>query len=285
MTRAHLYGCPVMSEKFGTWHLESLIAVGGLGEIWRATRGDMVVAMKRLHTHLLRHDDVRAQFTVEQRLATQLPHHPGVVRAVEAGTIADRPYLALVLAPGEDLRRLLGPPALGAPGGAALGASPAPATVLLPRARVRAIAIAACDAAAHLHAHGFVHGDINPGNLVIANDDHVTLIDLGIARALGTAGAVRGTHAYMAPEQVRGEPWSAATDVFALGVVLWELVAGARLFHRGPPWLSMAAVVEAPAPPLGDPALDAIAQAALAKDPARRIASAAELAARLRAVG
>jgi serine/threonine-protein kinase len=156
--------------------------------------------------------------------------------------------------------------------------------VVLPRARVLAIAIAACDAAAHLHSCGFVHGDINPGNLVVATDDRVTLIDLGIAREIGTGGAVRGTHAYMAPEQVRGEPWTRATDVFAIGVVLWELVAGARLFHRGPPWLSMAAVVEAPAPPLADPALDAIAQAALVKDPARRLASAAELAAHLRAV-
>jgi serine/threonine-protein kinase len=86
----------------------------------------------------------------------------------------------------------------------------------------------------------------------------------------------------MAPEQVRGEPWTGATDVFALGVVLWELAAGARLFHRGPPWLSLAAVIEAPVPALADPALDAIAQAALSKDPARRIASAADLGARLR---
>ena len=64
--------------------------------------------------------------------------------------------------------------------------------------------------------------------------DRTVLIDLGVARAIGEAGTVRGTHAYMAPEQVRGEAWTPATDVFALGVVLWELVAGARLFHRGP---------------------------------------------------
>lgn len=260
-----------MSEPFGAWLLESLIAVGGLGEIWRASRGDEVAALKRLHTHLVRHDEACAQFVVEQRLTTQLPRHPNVVHAVEASEIAGRPYIALELAPGEDLRRLLG--------------SPRPAaSVVLPRARVRAIASAACEAAEHLHGHGFVHGDINPGNLVVATDDHVTLIDLGIAREIGAAGAVRGTHAYMAPEQVRGEPWTCATDVFALGVVLWELAAGARLFHRGPPWLSMAAVVEAPVPLLGEPALDAIAQAALAKDPARRIATAAELAARLRAL-
>jgi serine/threonine-protein kinase len=271
-----------VSEPFGTWQLEALIAVGGLGEVWRATRGDDVVALKRLHTHLLRNAEVRAQFVVEHQLTTGLPRHANVVHALEAGAVADRPYLALELAPGEDLRRLLHPPARREVDQRAptepLG------RVVLPRARVRAIAIAACDAAAHLHHHGYVHGDINPGNLVIATSDHVTLVDLGIARRIGGAGAVRGTHAYMAPEQVRGEPWTPATDVFALGVVLWELAAGARLFHRGPPWLTQAAVIEAPVPALEDPALDAIAQAALAKDPAHRTPSAAALAAALRAV-
>jgi len=265
-------------ELFGTWQLESIIAVGGLGEIWyarRAAGAADAVAVKRLHTHLLRNEAVRAQFAIEQKLATELPPHPSVVHGIEAGAVGDRPYIALALAPGEDLRRML------------VGDVREPAAaprVVLPRARVLAIAIAACDAAAHLHSCGFVHGDINPGNLVVATDDRVTLIDLGIAREIGTGGAVRGTHAYMAPEQVRGEPWTRATDVFAIGVVLWELVAGARLFHRGPPWLSMAAVVETPASPLADPALDAIAQAALVKDPARRLASAAELAVQLRAV-
>jgi serine/threonine protein kinase len=278
MASPHLHRCPAMHELFGTWQLASLIAVGGLGEIWRALRGDHVVALKRLHTHLVGNAEAQAQFSVEQRLTTQLPRHPNVVHAVEAGTASGRPYIALALAPGEDLRRLLDPPPRPyAPEGTA-----PPARVLLTRVRVLSIVIAACEAAAYLHGHGFVHGDINPGNLVVATDDHVTLIDLGVAREIGAGGVVRGTHAYMAPEQVRGERWTSATDVFALGVVLWELASGARLFHRGPPWLSMAAVVEAPVPPLADPTLDAIAQAALDKDPARRIASAADLAARLR---
>src|ERR1044071_3541901 len=269
-----------MSERFGAWTLDALLAVGGLGEIWQSFCNDRVVALKRLHTHLLRNPEVRRQFSVEQMLATQLPRHPNLVHADEEGAVADRPYIALDLAPGEDLRRQLSPPP--APG---VHDRPAqPGSVVLPRARVLAIAIAACDAAAHLHRHGFVHGDINPGNLVVDTADHVTLVDLGIARELGTTGAVRGTHAYMAPEQVRGEPWTRATDVFALGAVLWELVAGARLFHRGPPWLSMAAVVEQPAPALDDPALDAIAQAAPVQDPARRLPTADELAARLRAI-
>jgi serine/threonine protein kinase len=266
-----------MSEAFGTWQLEAVLAVGGLGEIWRAVREGEVAAVKRLHSHLIRNAHVLNLFTLEQSLACELPRHPNVVHAIEAGTVAGRPYLALELAPGEDLRRMLAPPVRSEAG------QPVPRAIL-PRARVRAIAIAACDAADHLHRHGFVHGDINPGNLVVSDADHVTLVDLGIARELGRGGATRGTHAYMAPEQVRGEPWTAATDVFALGVVLWELVAGTRLFHRGPPWLSQAAVVEAPAPPLDDPAMDAIAQAALIKDPAKRLASAAQLADRLRAL-
>src|SRR5262249_8319209 len=137
----------------------------------------------------------------------------------------------------------------------------------------------------HLHAQGWIHGDINPSNLVVdarPSGDHVVLVDLGVARAIGEAGVVRGTHAYMAPEQIHGRAWTPATDVFALGVVLWELIAGARLFHRGPPWLSTAAVIEAVVPRLADPALDAVAQAALAKDPALRIQTASELRDRLR---
>jgi serine/threonine protein kinase len=265
-----------VAEPFGTWQLQSLIAVGGLGEVWRATRGTETAALKRLHTHLARNEEARAQFAVEQQLTTALPRHPNVVHAVDVGVVEGRPYVAMELAPGEDLRRIVAPPANQASKGAA------PPQVVLPRARAIAIARAACDAAAHLHAYKWIHGDINPGNLIVDTDDRVTLVDLGVARRSGEAGSVRGTHAYMAPEQIRGEAWTPATDVFALGVVLWELIAGVRLFHRGPPWLSMAAVVEHEPAPLPDPALDAIARAALAKDPAQRIATAAELAAKLR---
>ena len=188
-----------------------------------------------------------------------------------------QPFVALSLAPGFDLRRHLAPPNQKA--------------VTLSRDQAVAIVAAACDAAAHLHAHGWIHGDINPGNLVVdleaptgAVNPPVTLIDLGVCRRTGEGGTVRGTHAYMAPEQVKGGVWTPATDVFALGVVLWELIAGARLFHRGPTWLSMAAVVEHTPGKLTDAALDEIARAALAKDPADRIASAVELASLLRFV-
>jgi serine/threonine protein kinase len=261
-----------MVETFGSWQLDALVAVGGLGEVWRAERAGEISAVKRLHTHLARNDEARRQFAQEQQLASTLPRHAGVVHAIDFGAVDDRPYVALELAPGADLRRIIAPPAT--------TSDPTPRRTVLPRSRALAIVARACDAAAHLHAHGWIHGDINPGNLVV-DGDRVVLVDLGIARHAGEGGTVRGTHAYMAPEQVRGEPWTPATDVFALGVVLWELIAGARLFHRGPTWLSMAAVVEDPVPALSDPALDAIARAALSKDPAQRMASASELAASL----
>ena len=265
-----------MSEHFGSWQLDALIAVGGLGEVWRARRGSERAAVKRMHTHLARNAEARAQFVLEQRLATTLPRHANVVHATEAGDVNGRPYVALELLEGADVRRLVAP--------AATRDDPAPASVRLDRERALDIVVAACAAAAHLHAHAWVHGDIHPGNLV-GDQQRWVLIDLGVARAIGEAGAVRGTHAYMAPEQIRGEAWTPATDVFALGVVLWELIAGARLFHRGPPWLSLAAVMEHDPPPLPDRALDTIARAALVKDPAKRLASAEELASRLRERG
>lgn len=268
-----------MGEDCGPWRLLELIAVGGVGEVWRAVGpGGATAAVKRLHSHLARNDEARAMFAVEQRLATTLPRHDHLLRGLDAGAHLERPYVAFEIVPGADLRRTLDP-AVGPGGG------PGAAPVRLPLERALAVVAAACDAASHLHAHGWVHGDINPGNLVGefgADGGPVVLCDLGVARALGSAGPVRGTHAYMAPEQVRGEAWTPATDVFALGVVLHELVSGARLFHRGPPWLSMAAVMEHEPPALRDPGLDAIARAALDKDPARRTATAAALAQRVR---
>jgi serine/threonine protein kinase len=262
-------------ELFGSYQLDSLIAVGGLGEVWhaRATDGrfsDSRVAVKRLHTHLARNDEAREMFATEQMLAMSLPRHPGLMRGLEPGLVEGRPYLAVELAPGEDLRRMIMPDPK----------QPAAPRGAIDKTRALAIIRAACDAVQHLHTCGWVHGDVCPANLMV-DGDRVTLVDFGVARKLGIAGAVRGTHAYMAPEQVKGEAWTAATDVFALGVVLWELVAGKRLFHRGPPWLTMAAVVEEAVPPLADDVLDAIVQAALIKDPKTRIPSAREFATRL----
>lgn len=249
-----------MSTTWGPFTLGAPLGTGGLADVVTATAADgRAVALKRLHRHVAAMPALRALFADEQALAVRLPPHPRLATGVAAGEVDGLPYLAMTLAPGRTLR--------------ALGTLPWPGA--------RQVLRDACDALTHLHAHGVVHGDVGPSNLVVDDTGRAVLIDLGVARPLGAGGPVRGTAAYMAPEQVRGEAWTAATDVFALGVLLWELASGARLFARPQTFLSQAAVVEATAPPLLDPALDVIAQAALRKDPASRLATPAMLSALL----
>lgn len=246
----------------GRWILGEPIAAGELAEVRVGRHGDEAVAIKRLHSHAARDAALRALFTAEAELTCALPPHPHLVRGRAHGADRDRPYLVLDRVDGVDLRGDLG--------------VAHPPTAVAARLRTAATAVA------YLHAQGWIHGDVVPANL-IAGPAGLVLCDLGVARPIGAAGPVRGTAAYMAPEQVRGAAWSPAVDVFALGVIAWELCTGARLFHRGASYLSMAAVVEADAPPLGDPRLGAIVATALAKDPTAR-PTAAALAAALAAV-
>src|SRR5688572_33326562 len=131
-----------MSGSFGSWQLDALIAVGGLGEVWRARRGDTTAAVKRLHTHLARNEEGTRQFAVEQKLATTLPRHRNVVHGLEAGDVEGRPYVAPELIEGEDLRRIVSPPAT--------KTTPTPVQVVIPPARVIQLLATACDGVAHL---------------------------------------------------------------------------------------------------------------------------------------
>jgi serine/threonine-protein kinase len=251
-------------ERVGRWRIGATIHRGEWHDLVHAVddRG-AAAAVKRLHRHAARDPAAAALFAAEAALVTSLAPHPRVVRGVGADLAdPDRPWLAMALIDGADLRQR---------------APTSPAQLI-------AWLIDACAGVAHLHDHGWLHGDLGPANLIVDGDDRLTVCDLGCARALGADGPVRGTHAYMAPEQLRGARWTPATDVFALGVILWELARGARLFFRGATYLTMGAVIEHAPGPLADPALDAIAQAALAKDPTDRTATPAELGAQLAAL-
>jgi eukaryotic-like serine/threonine-protein kinase len=217
------------------------------------------VAIKILHSHLLRHTEIRELFRAEHKFLAELPPHPAIIAGITAKHDCARPYIVMSLATGRDLRQH--------------------AHTDVPTAAVLAQIARGVH---HLHQHGVIHGDIGPNNIIY--DPAATtavLCDLGVARATNSDGPVRGTHAYMAPEQVRGERWTPATDVFALGVCLWELTTGKRLFHRNQSFLSAAAVVEAEVPPTGLAAVDALLADALQKSPAARLPSASEFADRL----
>ena len=271
-----------MDDRCGPWLLGRTIATGAVAEVRAARRADggsdgagvgepEPVAIKRLHPHAARDPALAALFAAERTLTSLLPPHPALIEAIDIGgdEVGERggevrPYLAMPRLDGPDLRARL-----------AQGA--------LERTSWLAIIAAIAAAVAHLHGQGWVHGDLNPSNILLDFTRGAVLCDLGVARRLGDGGPVRGTAAYMAPEQVTGEPWTGAVDVFALGVVIWELASGTRLFARSAPYLSMAAIVETDAPALADRELSGLIAAALARAPSAR-PTAFELAVALEAL-
>lgn len=237
------------------------------------------VVIKRLFPHLAENEQQLRMFMDEARLLSQLSH-PNIPQAYDVGHQDGYWFIAMEYVEGltvADLWRL------GAKAGQVM-----PLNVAL------AIIVQACEALHHAHerkdraghALRIVHRDVTPQNLMLTRDGVVKLMDFGIAatsaRKDTEAGAVRGTFAYMAPEQVRGKQLDKRADVFAIGVVLYELTTGTRLF-RGTNIQIMTSVVEQDVPPPstrvpGYPAdLEQIVLAALVRDRGKRIPSAAHL--------
>jgi hypothetical protein len=258
----------VVTERFA---LEERIAQGSFGEVHRGrdrTTG-APVAIKRVHAHLAGAATL-ARFEREAALLERVDS-PHVVRCLACGVDADgRACLVLEWLDGEDLGRR----------------------------RARALTIAdAVDIVRQaalgleaLHRAGIVHGDVKPSNFLVSEPPGgpraVKLIDLGVART--TEGAdpaveerILGTPSYMSPEQARGEGLSGpASDLFSLGVVLYELVAGRRPFDAREPFAALAKIALEEPPPLGAiaPGLDALVAKALAKAPGARFGSARAMA-------
>ncbi|MEV7229490.1 protein kinase [Polymorphospora sp. NPDC051019] len=262
----------------GRYRLEREIARGAIGAVWRAvdTRDDTAVAVKLLRPEAAEQPDLVEAFIVEAELLALLDH-PSVVRRrdfVDSATGPDGAdgELALVmdLVEGEDLRRRVrrdGP---------------------VPAAIAADVVAQVADALSYLHGRGIVHGDVKPGNLLVpADGGPVRLVDFGVARAVEGVPA-RATHAtpeYVAPEVVAGAPPTPAADVYALGIVLFELLCGRSPFRGGPPTevINRHATCT-PVPPPGLPSvLWPIIEDCLAVDPAAR-PRASLLAVRLRAV-
>lgn len=262
----------------GRYRLTSLLAVGGMAEVWRAddTLLGRSVAVKVLHRHLAADPAFVTRFRSEAVAAARL-HHPGIVAVFDTCSDLGIEAIVLELVEGHTLRQHLD----------AHGALPA----------VDAIDIAAsvADALDVAHRAGLVHRDVKPANILLCRDDRVMITDFGIAKLVDTTdhtatGAMLGSVKYLSPEQVEGAPVDGRSDVFSLGIVLYELLAGSPPWVADQPAAIALARLHSEPPPLATRrsdlprGLETVVRQALAVDPAARFQAATDLRDALRAV-
>ncbi|MEU7753243.1 protein kinase [Micromonospora sp. NPDC049101] len=251
------------------YRLDERIASGGMGDVWRGT--DQVlgrtVAVKSLLPALLDDPDFAERFRGEARTMATI-NHPGVVDVYDFGNDQQIAFLVMEYVEGDALSSTL----------SRVGR--------LTPARTMALVAQAADALHAAHEKGIVHRDVKPGNLLVRPNGTLVLTDFGIARSdlvgqLTAAGSVLGTASYISPEQATGGVATPASDVYALGVVAYQCLAGRRPFEGDNPLdIAMRHVRETPRPLPSDipPQVRAVVERALAKDPAARWPSAAALA-------
>ncbi|GLC27780.1 bifunctional serine/threonine-protein kinase/formylglycine-generating enzyme family protein [Roseisolibacter agri] len=274
---------PLVGRAVGRYRILSRIGRGGMGTVYRAhdTRLARDVALKFLPPHLGAQLDARERLLVEARAAAAL-EHANVCVVHEIGETDDaRPFIAMALYEGETLKQRL-----------------ARGRLTVDEATDVAVQIARGLAAAH--ARGIVHRDVKPGNVMLTPEGTVRLLDFGLAKvtdvSLTRPGATPGTIAYMSPEQARGDAVDQRTDLWSLGVVLHEMLTGARPFRGGSDAALLHAILHAPPEPIAarrpetPERLVRVVERLLRKDPRERYGSAAELLADLagrpsRAVG
>lgn len=269
------------------------LASGGMAEIFLArTQSDAgverYVVLKRVHKHRATDITFVHMFLDEARLAAQL-QHPNIAQVYDTGKLGDTYFFTMEYVHGETVRELMHR-----------------AYDLQRRVPLAvAVTIVAGAAAALEHAHDrtslegkplqIVHRDVSPSNLMVSYEGHVKILDFGVAKAAHRSvetqsGTVKGKMGYMAPEQCRGREVDRRCDLFSLGIVMWELLVGERLFKRGTDFESMEAIVNEPTPapstlrPDVPAALDAITLKLLAKHPRDRYPSAQALLEALEAV-
>ena len=255
----------------GRYRLVSLLGRGGMGEVYRADdlTLDQPVALKFLPHSVSADDDRLKRFHNELRVARQVSHR-NVCRLYDLGEASGRPFLTMEYIAGEDLSSLL----------RRIGR--------VPQDRAVQMARQLCAGLAAAHDRGVIHRDLKPANVMIDGEGDVHITDFGIATAMGAeAGDVAGTPQYMAPEQLDGQAASIKTDIFGLGLILFELFTGKRVvdgktladvkrFHQDGATTSATAIV-----PDLDPAIERVIQRCLERDPARRPPSALTVAAAL----
>ncbi|MDO4884798.1 MAG: protein kinase [Rothia sp. (in: high G+C Gram-positive bacteria)] len=259
----------------GRYTLTERIAVGGMGEVWKARDKVLgrIVAVKILKEEYTGDPGFLERFRAEAR-HTALLNHPGVANVFDYGEEDNSAYLVMELVPGEPLSNII------------------ERDSTIPADRILNIIAQTARALAAAHAQGLVHRDVKPGNLIITPDDRVKVTDFGIARLanqvpLTATGQVMGTAQYLAPEQATGQTATPSSDMYSLGIIGYEALAGHRPFTgESQIAIALAQVNDTP-PPLPDtvsPTARALIMCLLAKDPSERPASATALAAAIDAI-
>jgi phosphate transport system substrate-binding protein len=275
---------------FGRYELIASLGQGGMADVFLAvSRGpggfNKLVVIKRLRSTIAEDPVFRLMFLDEARLAARL-NHPNVVQTNEVGEYDGFYFLAMEYLEGQPLRRV-------ANQAKRLGQSLGPVV----SARIVADALWALHYAHELRDYDgtplhIIHRDVSPHNIFVTYDGQVKLVDFGIAKATSSSadtqsGVLKGKVAYMAPEQVTGEVVDRRADVFAMGIVLWELLTESRLMLRETAAATLHCLLSAPIPdpseiaPTLDPELGAIAMRALRRERDARFQSAAEMRAAL----
>jgi serine/threonine-protein kinase len=281
-------------ELFGKYRILRHVASGGMGTVYEALycpEGgfERPVAIKRIHPHLAAEPTFVSFFRNEAELSARLVH-PNIVQVLDFGSVDGTYFLAMELVDGLTLRSLM--------------KRAAGAGIAIPPSIVAYIGREVLSGLAYAHgaaraADGarlkVVHRDLCPSNLLLSRNGEVKVSDFGVARALGEADSthtrtVAGHAGYMAPEQALAQPIDERCDLFSVGVILWELLAGRSLFHRGAEGPTLVAVLSAEiAPPSAlrpglDPAWDAFITRALGRDPDVRFPSASAMSAEIGAL-
>ncbi|HEY8474729.1 MAG TPA: serine/threonine-protein kinase [Natronosporangium sp.] len=256
----------------GRYRLDERIGGGGMGEVWRGTDEVLgrTVAVKIMLPALLDEPGFAERFLTEARIMARLKHqHVVNVYDFSSDPSTSTAFLVMEYIDGDPLSRTL----------SRVGR--------LTAARTMALIAQAADALEAAHQAGIVHRDVKPGNLMVRANGTLVLTDFGISRSelasqLTGTGTVLGTASYISPEQAAGQVATAASDIYALGVVAYQCLAGRRPFEgENPLEIAMKHVREPPPPLPADipPAVREIVMRTLAKDPANRWPSAAALAA------
>jgi serine/threonine protein kinase len=272
-----------VGETFGRYQLLGLLGQGGMGRLYIAERRGIqgfvkIVALKRIQPHLADSKQLREMFLNEARIAARL-EHPNIVATYELGEVDGNYFISMEYLPGEDLSAIIA--------GCQDGRMPIDVAAALTQQAAQGLHYAHEARDGHGKPIGLVHRDVSPRNIFVTYHGVVKLLDFGVVRGpekqKSIPGVFKGKYGYCAPEQIEGGSIDRRTDVFCLGIALWECLTGARLFDASTDVATIDAVrsrrIEPPSALRADvpPEIDAITLRALARDPEKRFRTAHDM--------